>query len=131
MKARKAMEALRLQGGFRLGTWLIEPGELRVSGGGETFVVPPEHMQVLLCLVESKGEFVERRTLRNRAYAGRRPEAASSHHGMAHTLWRHGAASEAHRCRWPGRVLPDRPFRTNAADANSGAPGSGRLAHDE
>jgi len=70
MKTRRAMEAHRLQGGFRLGAWLIEPGELRVSGGGGTFVVPPEHMQVLLCLVESKGEFVERRTLRNRAYAG-------------------------------------------------------------
>jgi DNA-binding winged helix-turn-helix (wHTH) protein len=63
------MEARGLQNGFRLSAWLIEPRALRVSGGGVTLVVSSEHMQVLLCLVEKKGEFVGRRTLRDRAYA--------------------------------------------------------------
>ena len=63
------MEARGLQDGFRIGAWLVEPCELRVSAGGETFAVPFEHMQVLLCLVEKKGEFVDRRTLRYRVYA--------------------------------------------------------------
>lgn len=62
------MEARELRNGFRLGEFLIEPRKLRVSRACEAFVVPPEHMQVLLCLVESNGEFVDRSTLRNRAY---------------------------------------------------------------
>lgn len=60
------MEARELQEGFFVGAWLIEPRELRVSCAGKALIVPPEHMQVLLCLVESQGEFVHRHTLRER-----------------------------------------------------------------
>ena len=62
------MEAQDLQSGFRLGDWLIEPRQLRATRGGVTIVVPEQHMQVLLGLVESPGVFVDRRTLRSRAY---------------------------------------------------------------
>jgi DNA-binding winged helix-turn-helix (wHTH) protein len=64
------MEANGLNRGFRLGAWLIEPGEARVSTGSVAFIVPADHMEVLLCLAESKGEFVDRRTLLSRAYRG-------------------------------------------------------------
>jgi len=63
------MEAQDLQSGFRLGDWLIEPRQLRATRGGVAIVVPERHMQVLLCLVESRGVFVDRRTLRSRVYA--------------------------------------------------------------
>lgn len=63
------MEARELQEGFFVGAWLIEPRELRASRAGKTLAVPLEHMQVLLCLVESQGEFVHRHTLRNRIHA--------------------------------------------------------------
>ena len=63
------MDPLGLQGGFRLGEWLIEPRDLRASRAGEAIAVTAEQMEVLLCLVESKGEFVDRLRLRNRAYA--------------------------------------------------------------
>lgn len=65
------MEALELQRGFRLGAWLIEPRKCRVSCGGVESIVPEEHMQVLLCLVESRGEFVDRHTLAQRAYGSK------------------------------------------------------------
>lgn len=61
-------EALVLQGGFTLGEWLIEPRDLRASHGAVAILVTTEQMQVLLCLVESKGAFVDRRTLRTRVY---------------------------------------------------------------
>jgi DNA-binding winged helix-turn-helix (wHTH) protein len=63
------MEIQDLQSGFRLGDWLIEPRQLRATRGGVATIVPERHMQVLLCLVESQGVFVHRRTLRSRAYA--------------------------------------------------------------
>lgn len=63
-----AAEAIVLQGGFTLGEWFIEPRELRASRGAVAIVVTKEQMQVLLCLVESKGAFVDRRTLRARGY---------------------------------------------------------------
>ena len=64
------MDAGDLQDGFRLGDWLVEPREQRVSGRGGTFVVPPPHLQVLMCLVEHHGEAVDSRTLRSRGWAG-------------------------------------------------------------
>jgi DNA-binding winged helix-turn-helix (wHTH) protein len=63
------VDSLGLQSGFRLGEWLIEPRDLRASRGGVAVTVTGEQMEVLLCLAESKGEFVDRRTLRSRAYA--------------------------------------------------------------
>jgi len=59
---------MALQDGFTLGEWLIEPGDLRVSRGDEAVKVTSEQMQVLVCLVESKGAFVDRSALRSRAY---------------------------------------------------------------
>ncbi len=61
-------DARELHGGFRLGEWLIEPQRLRACRGSVAMVVSAEHMQVLLCLVESKGEFVDRRALCARIY---------------------------------------------------------------
>ena len=63
------MQALGPQGRFRLGEWLIEPRDLRASRDGVAVAVTAEQMDVLLCLVESKGEFVDRRRLRSRAFA--------------------------------------------------------------
>jgi len=64
------MDAGDLQDGFRLGDWLVEPREQRVSGRGGTFVVPPPDLQVLMCLVEHHGEAVDGRTLRSRGWPG-------------------------------------------------------------
>jgi len=61
--------ARALQSGFTLGEWLIEPRALRASSGAKAIAVTAEQMQVLLCLVESKGAFVHRRTLSRRAFA--------------------------------------------------------------
>jgi DNA-binding winged helix-turn-helix (wHTH) protein len=63
-----AVEAMALQDGFTLGEWLVEPRDLRVSRGDVTITVTAPHMQVLVCLVESKGVFVHRHTLRSRVY---------------------------------------------------------------
>jgi TolB-like protein/tetratricopeptide (TPR) repeat protein/DNA-binding winged helix-turn-helix (wHTH) protein len=65
------MDAADLRAGFRLGEWRVEPQELRLSGPKGTFVLEPEHMQLLMCLVEHHGEAVDRRTLRERAWPGR------------------------------------------------------------
>ena len=59
---------MALQGGFTLGEWLIEPGDLRASRGDVAVRVTAPQMQVLVCLVESRGAFVDRRTLRSRVY---------------------------------------------------------------
>jgi len=67
-----AVDAQGLQGGFRLNEWLVEPGGLRASRGAVTVCVKATDMEVLLCLVESRGAFVERRTLCRRAYANER-----------------------------------------------------------
>jgi len=69
-EARRAapLEVLALQDGFTLGEWLIEPRDLRVSSGDVVVEVTAPQMQVLVCLVESKGAFVDRRTLRSRVY---------------------------------------------------------------
>jgi TolB-like protein/tetratricopeptide (TPR) repeat protein/DNA-binding winged helix-turn-helix (wHTH) protein len=64
------MDAGDLRGGFRLGDWLVEPREQRVSGRAGTFVLPTEQFQLLLCLAEHCGEEVERSTLAERAWPG-------------------------------------------------------------
>jgi DNA-binding winged helix-turn-helix (wHTH) protein len=63
-----AAQAMALQDGFTLGEWLVEPRDLRVSRGDVTITVTAPHMQVLVCLVESRGGFVDRRILRSRVY---------------------------------------------------------------
>jgi DNA-binding response OmpR family regulator len=50
-----AVQAMALQDGFTLGEWLVEPRDLRVSRGDVTITVTAPHMQVLVCLVESRG----------------------------------------------------------------------------
>jgi DNA-binding winged helix-turn-helix (wHTH) protein len=63
-----AVQAMALQDGFTLGEWLVEPRDLRVSRGDVTITVTAPHMQVLVCLVESRGGFVDRKILRSRVY---------------------------------------------------------------
>jgi len=65
------MDATDLRTGFRLGVWRVEPQESRLSGPTGSLVLEPEHMQLLVCLVEHHGEAVDRRTLRQRAWPGR------------------------------------------------------------
>jgi TolB-like protein/Flp pilus assembly protein TadD/DNA-binding winged helix-turn-helix (wHTH) protein len=65
------MDATDLRAGFRLGTWLVEPRESRLTGPTGPRVLEPEHMELLVCLVENHGEAVDRRTLRQRAWPGR------------------------------------------------------------
>ena len=65
------MDATDLRTGFRLGVWRVEPQESRLYGPTGTLVLEPEHMQLLVCLVEHHGEAVDRRTLRERAWPGR------------------------------------------------------------
>jgi DNA-binding winged helix-turn-helix (wHTH) protein len=64
-----AADARDLQSGFLLNEWLVEPRSLRTSHGGVTICVKATDMEVLLCLVESKGAFVDRRTLCHRVFA--------------------------------------------------------------
>ena len=65
------MDATDLRAGFRLGQWFVEPRESRITGPTATRALDPEHMELLLCLVENHGEAVDRRTLRERAWPGR------------------------------------------------------------
>ena len=64
------MDADGLQGGFLFGEWLIEPRHLRVSGPGGSTALPAHQMEILLCLAEHRGEVVDRRVLRDRAWPG-------------------------------------------------------------
>ncbi|HSW34356.1 MAG TPA: winged helix-turn-helix domain-containing protein, partial [Steroidobacteraceae bacterium] len=65
------MDATDLRTGFRLGQWLVELRDSRLTGPTGSCVLEPEHMQLLLCLVEHHGEAVDRRTLCERAWPGR------------------------------------------------------------
>ena len=65
------MEAADLRVGFRLGEWLVEPQQSRLSGPKGIRVLEPEHMRLLLCLVEQHGEAVDRLALRDCAWRGR------------------------------------------------------------
>jgi len=134
------MEGLGLQGGFRIGVWLIEARELSVSRVGVVFVVPPEHTRVLWCLVESRGEFADRRTLPTRAFE-HKPHAAQELR-QAITAWhtvfgdtprhpRYIAASGQDGCSLIAHVEPmqwlPRPERLVAAGRRTTAtPGSKR-----
>jgi len=114
MQRRGTAEVPGLQGGFQLGEWLIEPRELRASRGEVVLVVPGEHMQVLLCLVEGNGEFVDRRTLLHRAY-GSRP-GGDQQLRQAITAWH--------------AIFGDTPRRPRYIDA-AGQDGYSLIAHFE
>lgn len=61
------MDSELLQG-FRLGDLLIEPLQGRVSGHGRSAHLPPKAVEVLLCLAQSPGEMITRKTLLKRAW---------------------------------------------------------------
>jgi TolB-like protein/tetratricopeptide (TPR) repeat protein/DNA-binding winged helix-turn-helix (wHTH) protein len=60
-----------LRGGFRLGEWLVEPGESKATGPGGRHDLTREHLALLLALAERVGTPVSRRELRERAWPGR------------------------------------------------------------
>ena len=65
------MDASDLRGGFRLGEWLVEPGESKATGPGGRHDLTREHLALLLALAERVGTPVSRRELRERAWPGR------------------------------------------------------------
>jgi len=65
------MEAANLRDGFRMGEWLVEPGQSRVSADGRTVALTDDQVAVLLLLAARRGEAVEHRTLRNEIWPGR------------------------------------------------------------
>jgi len=52
-----------MDGNFKLGSWLIEPGLNTVSRNGTSIRVAPKAMGVLLCLADHAGETVSKETL--------------------------------------------------------------------
>jgi TolB-like protein/DNA-binding winged helix-turn-helix (wHTH) protein len=58
------MDAADVQGGFRLGEWLVEPRHARLSGPAGQVVLEPSDMALLLTLAASHGEAVGRAALR-------------------------------------------------------------------
>lgn len=58
------MEAAEQRERFRLGECLVEPRDARITGPSGTFVLKPEHLALLLCLVRRHGEAVPRAELR-------------------------------------------------------------------
>lgn len=64
------MDAGDLQGGFRLGDWLVQPRDGRIAGSGGEHALPPHLLRILICLAQNHGEAVERRVLREHAWPG-------------------------------------------------------------
>ena len=64
------MDAADLQEGFRLGEWLVEPRDSRISGPGGVQPLAPDHVTLLLRLAERHGEAVERHALRELVWPG-------------------------------------------------------------
>ena len=58
------MDAADLPGKFRLGEWLVEPIDSRISGPQGTLVLDSAHLALLLCLVRHHGEAVPASHLR-------------------------------------------------------------------
>jgi TolB-like protein/tetratricopeptide (TPR) repeat protein/DNA-binding winged helix-turn-helix (wHTH) protein len=65
------MDTADLNSGFRLGAWLVEPHDSRISGPAGTRILSPPHMALLQCLAEHHGESVSRQVLAERAWPGR------------------------------------------------------------
>jgi TolB-like protein/tetratricopeptide (TPR) repeat protein/DNA-binding winged helix-turn-helix (wHTH) protein len=65
------MDAADLQGGFKLGEWLVEPRHSRISGAGGVRPLEPDQLKVLLCLAEHHGEGINRHALREQVWPGR------------------------------------------------------------
>ncbi|MGL6222494.1 MAG: tetratricopeptide repeat protein [Steroidobacteraceae bacterium] len=64
------MDAARLQQGFRVGDWLIEPRTARASNGDSTSTLTDDQLQVLLVLAGRHGEAIDRRALRAQLWPG-------------------------------------------------------------
>jgi TolB-like protein/tetratricopeptide (TPR) repeat protein/DNA-binding winged helix-turn-helix (wHTH) protein len=64
------MDAASLQHGFRLGDWLIEPGESRASAAGRCEKLTDDQLRLLLLLAARHGTAVERRALRTELWPG-------------------------------------------------------------
>ena len=62
------MDATDLQSGFRLGEWLVEPRDSRISGPTGVLTLQPTDLALLLALVRRHGEAVDRETLRRAAW---------------------------------------------------------------
>ncbi len=65
------MDAGSLRNGFRVGDWLIEPGESRASKSDQTVSLTDDQIEVLISLASRHGEAVDHRTLRNEIWPGR------------------------------------------------------------
>lgn len=59
------MEAEGLHDGFRVGDWLIEPGESRASNSDRTVALTGDQVELLVVLASRHGEAVDHHTLRN------------------------------------------------------------------
>jgi len=64
------MDAGDLQGGFRLGDWLVQPRDGRIAGSGGERALEPHLLRILLRLAQDHGEAVERSILRESAWPG-------------------------------------------------------------
>lgn len=64
------MDAARLQQGFRVGDWLIEPRDARASNGDSASTLTDDQLQVLLLLASRHGEAIDRRSLRAQLWPG-------------------------------------------------------------
>ena len=60
-----AMDAGGLQNGFRVGDWLIEPGESCASKSDQAVSLTDDQIGVLIALALRHGEAVDHSTLRN------------------------------------------------------------------
>ena len=56
---------------FRLGDWLVDPDRRTVEGGGESRALSGDQLALLLALVDSGGEAVDRETLKARIWPDR------------------------------------------------------------
>lgn len=72
------MDATDLRGGFKLGGWLVEPRESRITGPAGSRRLSPDQLRLLLCLTEQHGEVVSLHVLRERVWPG--------HGGSEHLL---------------------------------------------
>ncbi len=62
--------ATDLQGGFRLGEWLVEPQQARVTGPTGPHSLTPDQLALLTDLAQRYGELQNRRELRERVWPG-------------------------------------------------------------
>jgi TolB-like protein/Flp pilus assembly protein TadD/DNA-binding winged helix-turn-helix (wHTH) protein len=69
------MDAEGLRNGFRVGDWLIEPGESRASKSDQTVILTDDQIELLIVLASRHGEAVDHRTLRNEIWPGRQGAA--------------------------------------------------------